>query len=221
MTDMILKWFFARAFERRFPFSSTMNRSRDRRGRGCSNTLPSGGGKSRGPSGRGLRGPCIGDWARTRELPTTGFCKKQHPVFPPAHMVLTRYHGERLWMLAFSVNFDGCRKPWVGFWKCWPLGRFHRTSHQVTRVKLPCARWVPRDRFADHSPIAGCHQRAEKQRCLQRTTIGHWRAPCPRNNSRGPRAEPWKTPMVLESGRDSTRVPGPSFRETLCVCTWR
>ena len=51
------KWFrndFSRAFERRFPFCSTMRRSRDRRGGGCSNTPPAGGGKSRGPSGRGL-----------------------------------------------------------------------------------------------------------------------------------------------------------------------
>ena len=50
------KWFrndFSRAFERRFPFFSTMRRSR-----GCSNTPPppppAGGGKSRGPAGRGL-----------------------------------------------------------------------------------------------------------------------------------------------------------------------
>ena len=38
MTEMISK-FFSRAFERRFPFCSTMRRSRDRRG-GCSNTPP-------------------------------------------------------------------------------------------------------------------------------------------------------------------------------------
>ena len=50
------KWFrndFSRAFECRFPFCSTMRRSRDRRG-GCSNTPPAGGGKSRGPAGRGI-----------------------------------------------------------------------------------------------------------------------------------------------------------------------
>ena len=49
------KWFrndFSRAFERRFPFCSTMRRSRDRRG--VFKHPPSGGGKSRGPPGRGL-----------------------------------------------------------------------------------------------------------------------------------------------------------------------
>ena len=49
-------WFrnyFSRAFERRFPFCSTIYRSRDRRG--VFKHPPSGGGKSRGPSGRGLK----------------------------------------------------------------------------------------------------------------------------------------------------------------------
>ena len=44
---------FSRAFECRFPFCSTMRRSRDRRG--VFKHPPAGGGKSRGPSGRGLR----------------------------------------------------------------------------------------------------------------------------------------------------------------------
>ena len=51
-----LKWFrndFSRAFERRFPFCSTMRRSRDRRG-GVQTPPPAGRGKSRGPAGRGL-----------------------------------------------------------------------------------------------------------------------------------------------------------------------
>ena len=51
-------WFrddFSRAFERRFPFCSTMRRSRDRRGGGVfKHSPPAGGGKFRGPSGRGL-----------------------------------------------------------------------------------------------------------------------------------------------------------------------
>ena len=50
------KWFrndFSRAFERRFPFCSTMRRSRDRRG--VFKHPPAGGGKSRGPAGRGLK----------------------------------------------------------------------------------------------------------------------------------------------------------------------
>ena len=47
---------FSRAFERRFPFCSTMHRSRDRRGGGGVQTPPppAGRGKSRGPAGRGL-----------------------------------------------------------------------------------------------------------------------------------------------------------------------
>ena len=53
------KWFrndFSRAFERRFPFCSTMRRSRDRRGGGVFKhpPPPAGGGKSRGPAGREL-----------------------------------------------------------------------------------------------------------------------------------------------------------------------
>ena len=51
------KWFrndISRAFERRFPFCSTMRRSRDRRGVFKHPPPPAGGGKSRGPSGRGL-----------------------------------------------------------------------------------------------------------------------------------------------------------------------
>ena len=46
---------FSRAFERRFPFCSTMRRSRDRRG-GVQTPPPppAGRGKSRGPAGRGL-----------------------------------------------------------------------------------------------------------------------------------------------------------------------
>ena len=50
-----MKWFrndFSLAFERRFPFSSTMRRSRDRQG--VFKHPPAGGGKSRGPSVRGL-----------------------------------------------------------------------------------------------------------------------------------------------------------------------
>ena len=51
------KWFrndFSRAFERRFPFCSTMRRSRDRRGGVQTPPPPAGRGKSRGPAGRGL-----------------------------------------------------------------------------------------------------------------------------------------------------------------------
>ena len=53
------KWFrndFSRAFERRFPFCSTMRKSRDRRGGGVFKhpPPPAGRGKSRGPAGRGL-----------------------------------------------------------------------------------------------------------------------------------------------------------------------
>ena len=52
-------WFrndFSRAFECRFPFCSTMRRSRDRRGGVFKHPPPppAGGGKSRGPAGRGL-----------------------------------------------------------------------------------------------------------------------------------------------------------------------
>ena len=72
------KWFrndFSLAFERRFPFCSTMRRSRDRRG--VFKHPPAGGGKSRGRSGRGLSnlhhclsqyvsGDLISDWTCPR-----------------------------------------------------------------------------------------------------------------------------------------------------------
>ena len=51
------KWFrndLSRAFERGFPFCSTIRRSRDRRGVFKHPSPPAGGGKSRGPAGRGL-----------------------------------------------------------------------------------------------------------------------------------------------------------------------
>ena len=60
------KWFrndFSRAFERRFPFCSTMRRSRDRRG-GVQTPPPAGRGKSRGPAGRGLM--CCVDKLQTK-----------------------------------------------------------------------------------------------------------------------------------------------------------
>ena len=57
-------WFrndFSRAFERRFPFCSTMRRSRDRRGVfKHPPPPPAGRGKSRGPAGRGLMGKSMG-----------------------------------------------------------------------------------------------------------------------------------------------------------------
>ena len=56
MTEVIWEWFF-RAFERRFPFCTTMRRSRDTRVvfKHPPPPPPSGGGKSRGPSGRRLK----------------------------------------------------------------------------------------------------------------------------------------------------------------------
>ena len=84
------KWFrnyFYRAFERRFMFCSTMRRSRDIRGGVQTPPPPSGGGKSRGPSGRGL-------W--------------------PGHTYTT--HGQRTkksFILASALSFAGCASAFV------------------------------------------------------------------------------------------------------------
>ena len=54
MTEMISKWFF-RAIERCLSFFSTATRSRDHWGGAFKRPPPAGGGKSRGPAGRGLK----------------------------------------------------------------------------------------------------------------------------------------------------------------------
>ena len=74
MTEMISKRFFA-SFRRCFPFCSTMRRSRDRR-RGVFKhpPPPAGGGKSRGPAGRGLTSYGLRHFGMVR-LPRWKMCR--------------------------------------------------------------------------------------------------------------------------------------------------